>query len=204
LITLDLHSQPIVPLGAVSALRPDVSLSSIELRLQSALRDLSVLLNETRSRTLLVPTDALFRAFSSLFPVERMGIMAARNIAGNTIVGSMYDITGTGHRAHVRADSGKLAEALIQMDRSGSHLAVWIHSHPGASVVATTPSGIDRDQYADLIRDYGSDLVGIIVADGGHVRFWGDAVESGQVRIELAGDGMTPIQGQHHVYRINQ
>jgi Prokaryotic homologs of the JAB domain len=202
-ITLDLQRRTDPRELTEEVARTEISLVDIERRLNGVMRDLSTLVDEVRRTTILFPSDVLFQAYTALFPVERMGILSARSIVGRTIVGPMYDVTGVGHRAHVRAEPSKLGEALLQIDRCGAYMGAWIHSHPGSGALATSPSEIDRRQYADWVQDYGIDLVGIIVAADGFVRFWGDAVESGRVRVEIVGDGVNRLRGERHVYRMD-
>lgn len=181
-----------------------ISLFSIETRLTSALSDLSALLQQARQSTVILPSEVLFQAVHDLFPAERMGVMPVRRLLGCSVVGGLCDITGVGQRVHVRADPSRLAAALIAFERSGAGLGVWIHSHPGLGPGATTPSGIDRSQYADWVRDYDSRLIGIIVVEDGFIRLWGKAVESGQVRVEVLGDGIKRVKGYEHVYKLEQ
>lgn len=90
----------------------------------------------------------------------------------------------------------------MTFERAGVQVAGWLHSHPGSGPGATMPSHIDRRQYAEWRRHYGDRLVGIIVVADGHVRLWGDAVESGHLRVELVGTGVHQLQEDHHVYRL--
>jgi hypothetical protein len=83
-------------------------------------------------------------------------------------------------------------------------LAAWIHSHPASGPVATSPSGIDLDQYDDWTRDFSSRLIGIIVVGDGFVRFWGEPIELGLVRAEVVGAGVQAVPGYRHVYQLDR
>jgi hypothetical protein len=155
-------------------------------------------------RSILVPSDLLYQAHRSLFPAERMLVVAGRlGDAGTVRLGATFDVTGCGpdtHRAHVRADSEKLGRALVAMDLSGTELGAWIHSHSDAGAHATVPSHIDLQQHQDWIRDYSANLLSAIMVDDGYVRFWGSALESGDLDLHIVGPGIT--QEDTHVYRL--
>jgi proteasome lid subunit RPN8/RPN11 len=199
LISLNLKTElpPRVALDNLPA-----SLERVERDATRLMADLAALLGEARRRTLLIPSDLLFHAVDSLLPPERMAVAAGRLVGGRLVLGAMYDVTGRAHRAHVRADPAKLSRALMAYERSGAALACWLHSHPGSGPASTTPSATDRDQYADWIRDYGRALVGVIVVEDGFVRLWGEGIESGAIRVEVAGDGVRAVSGGSHVYRV--
>src|ERR1700680_388148 len=129
-----------------------------------------------------LPTELLFEAYRMLLPPERMALISGRALDGRTMLTAMFDVTppGSVNAGHVHGDPAQLAHTLIAMEQSGSYLAAWIHSHPWQGADATTPSPTDRRQYADLVRHYTADLVGVIVVADRYVRIWGDAVESGR------------------------
>ena len=179
-----------------------VSLSTVERDVARVVGDLETLLRRARETTVLIPSDVLFHAAATLMPPERMAVIGGRPLGGTFTLGTTYDVTGAANRAHVRADQGKLREALLGYQRADAALAGWAHSHPGCGPEATAPSGIDRDQYRDLARDYGANLVGLIVVRDGFVRLWGDAIESGAVRAEIAGLGVKAVRGHANVYRL--
>lgn len=151
-------------------------------------------------KKVIVPADLLYLAHASLFPPERMVVVAGQR--GNVPrFGALFDVTGDAHATHVKADRQRLARALIAFEKSGSYLAGWGHSHPGKGPEATWPSPIDTDQHAAWIRDYSKNLVSFIMVADGFVRFWGTAVESGHVEIEVTGNGIT--KEKPHVYRLD-
>lgn len=181
----------------------DDSLDRIERQLSETIADLAAVMDERRRTTVYVASETLMHAVTALMPAERMGVLAGRWIGRRFILTSLYDVTGTAHRAHVRADPDALGRALMAFERSGVELAAWVHSHPGTGPTATTPSGIDRQQYLQWSRDYGQRLIGITAVRDGHVRVWGEAIEATRVRIELLGQGVTPVGGHRHVYRLH-
>lgn len=152
-----------------------------------------------------ISSALLYHAHRSLFPPERMLVVAGHREANTIYLDATWDVTGAGpdtHAAHVRADAGKLGRALIDMDLSGTELGAWIHSHPGRGAAATTPSSIDRQQHQDWIQDYSPTLLSIIMVGNGYIRFWGSAVESGQLKVSIDGEGI--IQEESNVYRLVQ
>lgn len=151
-----------------------------------------------------VPTELLFEAHRILLPPERMALISGRVMDGKTMLTAMFDVTPLGlvNSGHVQGDPKTLAQTLIAMEQSGSYLAAWIHSHPCRGPHATTPSPTDRRQYADLVRHYTADLIGLIVVADRYVRVWGDAVESGRISVEFIGSGVEAVQEAQHVYRL--
>ena len=184
-----------------------VSLSDVEQRFAGALADLHTLLDQQRQATVVIPSDFLYHAVATLFPPERMTVIAGRRRLGRSELGVSYDVTGRGpqtHRAHVQADPERLRTALIGFELAGVELAGWMHSHPGTGPSATTPSDIDRAQYKDWTRDFGARLLGLIVVADGFVRVWGDAIDSGLLRVEIVGRGVQIVRGHRNVYRIDR
>ena len=152
-------------------------------------------------RKVIISAETLYQAQSILFPAERMLITSGRREGGNVILGATFDVTGECSVGHVRADPDKLANALIAIDKSGAYLGLWSHSHPGIGKVATTPSFIDHEQYADWVKDYGSRLVAAIFVRDGYFRLWGDAIENKNVEIHMIGQGVKRI-GDEQVYKF--
>ena len=151
-----------------------------------------------------IPTELLFEACRILLPPERMALISGRALDGRTMLTAMFDVTppGSVNAGHVHGDPKQLAHTLIAMEQSGSYLAAWVHSHPGHGPDATTPSPTDRHQYADLVRHYTADLVGLIVVADRYVRVWGDAVESGRIKVHFVGSGIETVKEAQHVYRL--
>jgi hypothetical protein len=82
------------------------SFEEIEHDLYGAVNELATKIEEARRSTLLIPTDVLFHAHATLFPAERMSVLASRRLGGRTVLGAAYDVTGQGpdaNRVHVRA-----------------------------------------------------------------------------------------------------
>lgn len=151
--------------------------------------------------TVVIPSDLVYQLYHELLPAERMAVVAGREgIDGMVTLGAAFDVTGPASWTHVRADPEKLARALMAMEFSGTHLAAWIHSHPGTGGEGTRPSPIDTDQHADWIRVYTPHLVSGILAEGGWLRLWGTAVEQGAIQIDLTGTGIN--KEDTHVYRL--
>lgn len=197
---ISLHLDRIVHQPAVES--PRVFIEQVERDLRRLVSDLSALLDVAQRRTIYIPSELLLQAGELLMPPERMGILGGRMIGDRFVLCTLHDVTGLGHHAHVTADSGKLTRALVSFERAGAALAGWVHSHPGTGADATAPSGIDRAQYADWIRDYTDRLVGVIVVRDGFVRLWGEAVESGRVRVQVLGDGVRATAEGRNVLKL--
>ena len=162
---------------------------------------------KTRPRQVVIPTELLFLAHRSLFPAERMAIVAGRTADDQVQLTVPFDVTGRfadTNWSHVRGDPELLSRALIAMELTGSHFAGWVHSHPGSGPGGTLPSNIDRRQHSDLVRHYSDRLVCVIVVADGHVRFWGDAVESGSIEVQLLGQGVVAVAEEDHVFRLDK
>jgi hypothetical protein len=171
--------------------------------LQRAADGLGRLAEGEHGRTCYVPAETLIPACRQLFPPERMGVLGGRWIAGRFLLTAMFDVTGRADHVYVKADPAALGRALVAFDRAGVELAAWVHSHPGSGPAATTPSGIDRQQYANWTRDFGTRLVGFIAVRDGYVRAWGDAIDTGRVQLVILGDGVEGVEGHRHVYRVS-
>jgi proteasome lid subunit RPN8/RPN11 len=178
------------------------SLDDIEKDFRASFDRLNRWLRDARKATTILPAELLFQAAAILTPVERMAVAATRSIGDRAVVGTLFDVTGRSTRAYVRADARKLADALLAFERAGVQIAAWLHSHPGSGPGATMPSQIDQQQYADWTRHYG-ELIGIILVADGHLRLWGRAVESGDVRVEIVGAGVHRVLEHQHVYRLD-
>ncbi len=153
-------------------------------------------------RTMILSSALLFQIRQSLFPAERMIVGAARRTGAEIRIEALFDVTGEASSSGVRADADRLGQALIAMAESGTYFGLWIHSHPGTGRSATHESSIDKKQYADWLRDYSQDLVSAIVVRDRYIRFWGTAVETGNVQIEIGGNGVEVVSAEELVYRL--
>lgn len=157
-----------------------------------------------RQVIVMIPTDLILCAWRQVFPAERMVMLGGRRTKSGVRVTSMSDVTETEPSpVHVRADAARLAMCLLDLERAGAHLAVWMHSHPGEGAVATHPSGIDIRQEEGLRRHYTGNLVSIIVTRDGCLRVWGSAVAQGAVKVRWVGSGVVRHQnGGTNVYQL--
>lgn len=156
----------------------------------------------TSARCIVVPADLLYQVHHALFPAERMLVAAGRRASAMTTLGAVFEVTGANSGGHVRADPSRLARALIAMDLSSTYLAAWLHSHPGSGPEATRPSSIDLNQHQDWIKDYSPNLLSAIVVSNGWIRFWGTAIETGQIEIEVTGTGVMKEDNDACLYRL--
>lgn len=151
---------------------------------------------------IVVPADLLWFAKELLFPEERMLVVAGRRESSGIVFGSMFDVTGHSTAGHVRADPDRLSKALIAMERSGTHLAGWLHSHPGAGAGCTQPSTTDLRQHQSWVQDYSERLLSGIFVKDGWVRFWGRAIDAKTITVEIVGEGVR--KESENVYRLQQ
>jgi proteasome lid subunit RPN8/RPN11 len=159
--------------------------------------------DEGSDKRIIIPTDLMFAAWRQLFPAERMLVFGARQTKRGVRVTSLSDVTEPHPSvAHVRACPERMATCLVDFERTGAHLGVWVHSHPGEGFRATFPSGIDLNQDKDLRQHYSDRLVGIIAVRDGWLRVWGEAITRQGVRIQWSGRGVERHPGEEHVYRL--
>jgi proteasome lid subunit RPN8/RPN11 len=152
---------------------------------------------------IIIPTDLMFSAWRQLFPAERMVVFGGRSTKNGVRVSSAVDVTEDHpSAAHVRASAERIGQSLIDFERTGSHLAVWLHSHPGEGPGATFPSSTDLNQDRDLRLTYSDRLVGIIAVRDGWLRLWGEGIEYDRARICWLGNGVVPVPGELHVFRL--
>lgn len=151
-----------------------------------------------------ISTDLMFAAWRQLFPPERMVVFGGRSTQSGVSVTSLWDVTEPRPSSgHVRAAADKLGVALVDFERTDTHLAVWLHSHPGEGLRATHPSITDRNQDRDLRLNYSQRLVGAIAVRDGWLRLWGEAIDRGQAQVEWLGRGIEPVTGEPNVFRLS-
>jgi hypothetical protein len=155
-----------------------------------------------QSLEILIQSDILFQCFQSLFPPERMLAVSGRRKNRQIELGAVFDVTGNASAGHVQADPRKLGQALLAMNFTDTHLAAWFHSHPGTGLPNTCPSGIDLRQHADWLRDYSSRLLSGIFVQNRYLRFWGTALDKGEIQVRIVGPGVTAVKGDNHVYQF--
>jgi proteasome lid subunit RPN8/RPN11 len=148
-----------------------------------------------------VPSDLLLQCFQTLFPAERMAVVSGRRTSAGVItLGTLFDVTGVATSGHVNANPDALARALIAMDRSGTFLAGWFHSHPGSGAINTRPSITDLNQYADWIKDFSDTLLGVIFVKDGCLRFWG--TDNRPIKVCIQGFGFEKEAKDERSYKI--
>jgi hypothetical protein len=155
------------------------------------------------SQQVTIPTDLFVTAWRQLFPAERMLVFGGRRTVEGINITSVVDVTeAEPSTVHVKSCPVKLSRTLIDFERTGAHLAVWMHSHPGEGVMSTHPSSIDTKQDADLRKHYSDGLLNIIAVRDGCLRLWGEALENGLVSVRWDGKGVEPCERQANVYRL--
>lgn len=152
---------------------------------------------------IIIPTDLMFSAWRQLFPAERMVVFGGRSTPKGVYITSVSDVTEPRPSvAHVRASTDRIGQSLIDFERTGAHLAVWMHSHPGEGLGATCPSAIDVNQDRELRLNYSSRLIGIIVVRDGWLRLFGEAITRDRIQIRWIGRSIEPVPGERHVHRL--
>lgn len=152
--------------------------------------------------SVVIPTDLMLAAFRHLFPAERMVMLAGRRLGNRVTLTSFADVTErTPSAVHVRACPQKLAQALLDFERCGAHLALWLHSHPGTGALATHPSDIDRSQERLLRDHYSNQLLSAIAVADGHLRFWG-GTPADRASLIWEGTGVYSCPHNHDVYKL--
>lgn len=155
------------------------------------------------SPTVTIRTDVIFSAWRSLFPAERMMFLGVPKASASGRVSSWWDVTGANRSiVHVQSSPVVLGRTLLDFEATGIRVAGWLHSHPGRGPAATYPSHIDIAQDADLRRDFGNRVVGLIATEDGYIRVWGRALAEQSVRLPFIGKGIEPVLGETHVYRL--
>ena len=150
-----------------------------------------------------ISSDLLYQIHHALFPAEKMLVASGQRCSDGLKIGAIFEVTGQHGLAHVRANAERLARALIAMDLTNTHFALWLHSHPGFGKECTRPSEIDLRQHQDWLNDYSSNLVSAIMVEDRWIRFWGTALDSGRLEISVIGPGVTKEESLHEtVYRL--
>ena len=191
--------------GLTTALTIDIPINNTEAAKQRLLDGIQKdgLTEVSQVRKMVLASAMLFQIKQSLFPPERMIVGATRRTGQDIRVDALFDVTGEASASGVKADPDRLGQALIAMAESGTYFGLWIHSHPGSGCGATYPSSIDTTQHADWLRDYSPDLVSAIMVSDRYLRFWGDALETGNVEVAINGGGVETVSAEERVYRLS-
>lgn len=158
--------------------------------------------DSTTPRKVRINSDLLYQMRHQLFPPERMLVASGKRQSDSIEIRAVFEVTGQATAGHVRAEPNKLGQALISMDLTETYFALWVHSHPGNGKASTGPSGTDVRQHADWLQHYSSDLVSAIMVCDGWIRFWGTAVESGRLHIEVIGPGVMKEDTDEAIFRL--
>jgi len=151
---------------------------------------------------LIVPTDLLLSGWRQLFPAERMVVFGGQSTRKGVRLTSMTDVTEAHpSMVHVNACPARFGQAVIDFERTGAHLALWMHSHPGEGTQATNPSSIDIDQERSLRQHYSDRLVSLITVKDGYLRIWGEPINKGLVHVHWLGQGVEATK-EPNVYRL--
>jgi hypothetical protein len=159
-------------------------------------------MESTTSQKMRINSDLLYQMRHQLFPAERMLVASGKRHTDSIDIRAVFEVTGQATAGQVRAEPDKLGQALISMDLTETYFALWVHSHPGADKGCTFPSNTDVRQHADWLQHYSSDLVSAIMVCDGWIRFWGTAVESGRLHIEVVGPGVRKEETDEVIYRL--
>lgn len=149
-----------------------------------------------------ISSTLLYEMHHSLFPAERMLVGAGCRNGQTTEIDGIFDVTGKASSGYVKADSDRLARALIVMSETAKYFALWIHSHPGMGKGATYPSKTDTDQEAEWLKDFSPNLVNAIVVEDRFVRFWGRALTEKRISLEITGPGVRRVSETEDIYQL--
>jgi hypothetical protein len=103
-----------------------------------------------------------------------------------------------------KADTQAFTKALIDLTTCGHALLGLFHSHPGSHPASTHPSDIDVTTHKRLEAG-DMPLIGAIFVKGhpgspGYVRFFNATTRP--FTITIYGAGVTPLPGEHNVFKI--
>ncbi len=150
-----------------------------------------------------IPTDLLLGGWRQLFPAERMVVFGGQPTSNGIVITSLVDVTEANPTAaHVRAHPDKLAQALLDFERTGAHFAMWLHSHPGEGPRSTQPSHIDIAQEVSLREFYSDRLISLIAVKDGWLRVWGHNALERTCRLRWRGRGLETSREDVNVYRL--
>jgi len=176
-----------------------LGLSRVMARLAAASVQLSAVSGPEASKveTVIIPSGLLFQAKKNLFPAERMQLVSGRRIGRTVYLKGAIDVTGEHSNGHVKADDLKLNDARLDTAKSGSFLAMCLHSHLGEGPAATVPTLADTLQHMHWMNDYWPLLISAIIVKDGYLRLFGDAVERKLTTVIIEGTGIERItQGE--------
>ena len=163
----------------------------------------------TMVETVVLPSDLLLQAKTALFPAERMQIIEGRRLGTTVRLGTPTDITDESSDGHVRHDEMKLNDARLKTQKSGTFLAMCLHSHPGEGPFATIPGTSDNDLHQYGVTHSWPLLISAIMVKDGYLRLFGDAVERKLVTVAIEGAGIERIPQDEAdesgtLYRVTQ
>lgn len=147
-------------------------------------------------------SSLIYELHHQLFPAERMIVGAGRSSDQTISIEAIFDVTGVAGRGGVKADPDKLARALIATSETDCYLALWVHSHPGLGPSMTHPSDIDLRQETEWLKKYSQNLVSAIVVEDRYIRFWGTAIKTGAVQLNVKGSGIKKVSDADNIYRL--
>ena len=143
--------------------------------------------------TMVIPLDLLLRSKQDLFPASKMQMISGRRVGRTVRLELPIDVTGTSPNAHPKPDDFKLNEAQVSTARSGTFLAMCLHSHLGEGPAATVPDPIDTDQHTYWVNHQWPLLISAIIVKDGYVRLFGDAVERKLLAVVIEGAGVEQV-----------
>jgi hypothetical protein len=158
--------------------------------------------HQQKDQRLIIPTDLFLSGWRQLYPAERMVVFGGQQCKKGVRLTSMLDVTEAHpSKVHVNACPARFGQAVIDFERAGAHLALWMHSHPGDGIYATNPSSIDVEQERSLRETYSDRLVSVIGVKDGVFRIWGGPIAQKAIRIEWQGQGIEETR-EENVYKI--
>ena len=91
-------------------------------------------------------------------------------------------------------DSLGLNDAQLDVEKSGTFLAMCLHSHPGEGSAATIPSSTDVNRHKQWLSHHWPLSIGAIMVRDGYLRLFGESVNRKLVTVVIEGSGIERIR----------
>ena len=176
--------------------RTRLGLSNILAPLMAAATELSSVSGPDASvvDTVVIPSAMLLQAKQALFPAERMQVISGRRVGRTVHLEAHIDVTGESANGHVDMDNLRLKDARLDIEKSGTFLAMCLYSHPGEGPAATIPSSTDVNQHKQWLSHHWPRSISAIMVKDGYLRLFGESVDRKLVTVVIEGSGIERIR----------
>ena len=144
--------------------------------------------------TVVIPSALLLQAKQALFRAERMQVISGRRVGRTVHLEAPIDVTGESSNGHIDLDSLRLNDAQLDIEKSGTFLAMCLHSHPGEGPAATIPSSTDINQHKQWLSHHWPLSISTIMVRDGYLRLFGESVDRKLVTVVIEGSGIERIR----------